>query len=390
MPERQDQADKLTPTDRLRTLRDSWSDEIPEEIIHSNSRNNRFKVRKNWFQGVTATLEEVLEGIDDEDFEKRIKIAEFVTQYTSPSFKDKPLTEESDIYEANEMINFVLGERPAIDVAQLDRIHTENVGKTAELLESLNRTIDSPSYRRSIGLALFGSFKKVTKGPNGEEIEEDWTQEEIDAESDRQGLEHERDLKDEMAKHLKLALQSQIQFFSTTEHPMTATANTNVDMILALTERFLASKEDVFEEYPVMYTEDRKQAQALEVVRQTILKPVSTFYENIEVNEDAWEFQTVEMTLERDMTRWRELEQKRIEQGLKDRDEEEWVEVVLRLDNHLTEYIKGLAVRTVNDRREIIEFGSRLIKDGEKIVNEQNISSWQQEADAQRSGRCEH
>ncbi len=56
---------RLPPKDRLRHLRDDFSDEIPNEIIHSTSLNKAFKVRVGWFQGVTATLEAALEQIDD-------------------------------------------------------------------------------------------------------------------------------------------------------------------------------------------------------------------------------------------------------------------------------------------------------------------------------------
>lgn len=76
---------KVSPKDRLRHLRDGWSDEIPDEIIHSSSPNRDFKVRVNWFQGVTSTLEVALKAIDDPTLEA--EVTKFVTYYTSDVFK---------------------------------------------------------------------------------------------------------------------------------------------------------------------------------------------------------------------------------------------------------------------------------------------------------------
>lgn len=99
---------KLPPKDRLRHLRDDWSDEIPDEIIHSTSPNKAFKVRVGWFQGVTATLEAALEQIDDPALEA--EVTRFVNYYTSDVFKAQELTKASDIFAANRIINRVLGE----------------------------------------------------------------------------------------------------------------------------------------------------------------------------------------------------------------------------------------------------------------------------------------
>jgi hypothetical protein len=46
---------QITPNtirDRLTMLRDDWKNEIPEKIINSLDTDNRYKVRKAWFQGI--------------------------------------------------------------------------------------------------------------------------------------------------------------------------------------------------------------------------------------------------------------------------------------------------------------------------------------------------
>ncbi len=373
----------LSVPDKLRYLRDNFSDEIPDQVIHSTSPNNAFKVRRNWFQGVVATLERALdEGlVSNPDMEWRVNV--FIRDYTSQEFKDKPLTEASDIDEANRIINLVLGEEHTVELDLLEKIHKENVKKGLELKESVTRTFDSPSYRRAIGVALFGQDKKVTTGPDGEIIEEDWSLEDIDRESDRLGEEQELHLRDEMARGLRLSIESLMEFFTTTEHPLLKTSNTNIDCILALTERFLASDAEMFEDWPVMITRARKQSEVLEGVRQLILKPVTSFYEHIEMNDDVWELQTDEMRGEsgRDIEKWRELEKKRIEQGLPDCEEEEWVKVLLRVDSHLTQYIQDFVQETAEDRKSTISLASGLTKGGEKVVGQRALDSWQKEAD---------
>lgn len=48
--------EKWDPFDHLKTLK-GYSNEIPPEIIHSDSPDNRYKVRKGWFIAVSFTLD---------------------------------------------------------------------------------------------------------------------------------------------------------------------------------------------------------------------------------------------------------------------------------------------------------------------------------------------
>lgn len=47
------------PLDHLRALK-AYSNEIPSEIIHSDSPENRYKVRKGWFIAVAWTFEIII------------------------------------------------------------------------------------------------------------------------------------------------------------------------------------------------------------------------------------------------------------------------------------------------------------------------------------------
>jgi len=51
---------KYSPLEDLAFLRDTISDEIPKEIVHSDS-GVQTKARRNWFQGIVGDVENALE-----------------------------------------------------------------------------------------------------------------------------------------------------------------------------------------------------------------------------------------------------------------------------------------------------------------------------------------
>ncbi len=90
--------------ERLRCLRDGYSDEIPEEILHGQG---RFKVRRNWWHGLIGYLERGLEyGDIPKEFGEEIEA--FVERYTSEEFHRQPLTTSDDISRANSLLDKIL------------------------------------------------------------------------------------------------------------------------------------------------------------------------------------------------------------------------------------------------------------------------------------------
>lgn len=95
--------------EELREFRDAFSDEIPAEILNSISPNNRFKVRKGWFQGLVARLEC---GIMFGDITNPLIVSKTergMARFTSSRFQ-KNLTTKRDITYANLLIDLVLKE----------------------------------------------------------------------------------------------------------------------------------------------------------------------------------------------------------------------------------------------------------------------------------------
>lgn len=81
----------------LKRLRDEYEDEIPEEIVHSNSLRSKIKARKGWFCSVSGRLEYLiyLGLIKDPTVFK--KLARGVDIFTSERFK-KTGTDQKNRY----------------------------------------------------------------------------------------------------------------------------------------------------------------------------------------------------------------------------------------------------------------------------------------------------
>ena len=80
----------------------SWSNEIPDEIIHLGE----FKVRKNQWVVIQWILHGIKEDYQLSD-EERKGIVEFEQKFYNEDFINRPTTKE-DIAEGNEFVDFLL------------------------------------------------------------------------------------------------------------------------------------------------------------------------------------------------------------------------------------------------------------------------------------------
>jgi len=99
---------KLPPLEQLKELRFNFSDEIPSRIVHSNDPDNKFKVRKNWFQGVVANVANALEDGQISTQEGKVAAEQLLKRFTAEEFVDQKLTTPVDINEANRLIDVIL------------------------------------------------------------------------------------------------------------------------------------------------------------------------------------------------------------------------------------------------------------------------------------------
>ncbi|MBU1202922.1 hypothetical protein KKH39_02685 [Patescibacteria group bacterium] len=94
-------------------LRDGYSNDVPKEIIHSNSIDSNFKIRRGWFTALVGQLvlfkEDYLEGSDNNETQTLVtEIDTFVNYCTSPDFIEKDRTEKEDVDRGDEILNKVL------------------------------------------------------------------------------------------------------------------------------------------------------------------------------------------------------------------------------------------------------------------------------------------
>jgi len=103
---------EFSPLTHLAFLRDQYSDEIPQIIIHSTAKNNRFKVRKAWFAGVVGDLEIALTDGLITDPDTVLQANNFIDKYSSKDFNHQERTTADDIAAANAIIGLILVPTP--------------------------------------------------------------------------------------------------------------------------------------------------------------------------------------------------------------------------------------------------------------------------------------
>ncbi|MDD5749615.1 MAG: hypothetical protein PHO91_02395 [Patescibacteria group bacterium] len=107
--------DKFQSSEEMRrlffTLKNDYSNEIPEEIIHSTHQNNVFKVRKGgWFQslilGLSFFMEDHLPDGKEDALKKEVK--DFIKYYGAKEFGELPRTRPEDIEAGDAILDKVI------------------------------------------------------------------------------------------------------------------------------------------------------------------------------------------------------------------------------------------------------------------------------------------
>lgn len=104
---------ELDPLKELARLRDDWNDEIPEQVVHSNSPMANFKVRRGWFGNIILATRLALDDKSIRSDEGKKAAEQLISRFTSDKFREQKLTKKEDIQEANRLIDIVLKREPA-------------------------------------------------------------------------------------------------------------------------------------------------------------------------------------------------------------------------------------------------------------------------------------
>jgi hypothetical protein len=96
----------------LRLLRDDFSDEIPDKLLHSPMGQPKYKVRKSWFQGVIADARNiVLDNYAHENTKEQFQ--EFWDYYETSGMSSR-LTTRKDIDKANQLLCSLIADLEAL------------------------------------------------------------------------------------------------------------------------------------------------------------------------------------------------------------------------------------------------------------------------------------
>jgi hypothetical protein len=96
------------PLVHLAEIKSIWSDGIPKEIVHSDSRLS-IKARRNYFVGIVADVSNALTGNLITTQEKNDAANELIQKFTSDEFNNQELTTPEDIAEANRLVDIIVG-----------------------------------------------------------------------------------------------------------------------------------------------------------------------------------------------------------------------------------------------------------------------------------------
>lgn len=94
--------------EKLESLRDDWSNEIPEEEIHGYQNPGKYKVLKTWFTLVVSDLQFAVSQGEITDPKTIKKVNGFVKKFTSKDFHSQQRVTQEDIQRADKIINLAL------------------------------------------------------------------------------------------------------------------------------------------------------------------------------------------------------------------------------------------------------------------------------------------
>lgn len=261
-----------------------------------------------------------------------------------------------------------------IEVKDLLKKRTEEAEIARRLSSDIEKKFFGPKTLQVIGKIFMGAPTKI----DGSQ----WTLADLDQAWDKMILQQEEGTRRHLARDMMLAIEAQTQFFQEAEHPMKKASDTNIELAVALMERVLASGEKITERFALNEGETPREAMALELLRRKILRPTYILVEIPKLDEEFMEEREELITdkmkavVTRDTNEYFRLEDERIRQGLESRSEQEWTGILEEESSELTDYLKLCLVRNINERKDSLQFLSRLRHKGKRLLPVETENEW--------------
>lgn len=269
--------------------------------------------------------------------------------------------------------------------------------KTQDELKGLRGEVEQRLSLRpaEIGKVFLGTESRKVVGQDGTIEELPWTLDSVLEEMSKSRQEELQGTKQLLAIDTIAALSAQEKFFSAKEHPLKNASTNNSAFILTILERVLASRDNqVGEIFPIYdtLTEEYWGAELLEVIRRTVLKPttiiiegygqsgiysVPGYYEEI-FWEEREDLVTDDMENERDLNKYRQLEQERQKRGLETRSEDGWKEVLEKECFYLQGYLRKTIGRSLGKVVGTHDIARRITRNGVRVTNDEKLTRLQE------------
>jgi len=164
-----------------------------------------------------------------------------------------------------------------IQIANLQQSALETKRCVAEIKDLVEEKFLSTTYLRILGETLIGSRQLAVAGPDGVQLQ-DWSMDDINKAADRLQAQQENDIRIQLNEELIVATSRQNIHFSERRFRgknihFKKESQQVTDLVRDLLMEVLQSDEDLTYPWIDEMTEDRYAAEALEVIRRTLLRP---------------------------------------------------------------------------------------------------------------------
>lgn len=280
--------------------------------------------------------------------------------------------------------------------------HAQQVAGDIAAIRTYLDELKGPGYaefQRGFARFLFGREKKTVTAPDGTTTQVDYSDEDFFREDQRQLEEAEGESRVEMTQDISFALNTQWRFTLIPNGRRYAQDHRRiVGLSAALLHRVVSSDDSIADDRPMDITETRWEAEALEVVRRTVMQPYYGVVEGL--NEGAiysipsffdirgtWTYAGDPDQIAKDRKLDKILEVQKAKGGdLREIDRQlsadrvesygdaKWMNIFDAEQVYLFEYLQGCMERTLTDSRGSRLFMARAVRGGQMAFSPDEIS----------------
>lgn len=273
--------------------------------------------------------------------------------------------------------------------------------ETGKLLRETRQLVEerfvTESTLRILGQAFIGSRQLAVAGPDGVELR-DWTMAEIHRTMDDLQEKQESEIRGRLNEELIVATTWQENYFSEKRfrgknRHFVLESQQVTDLVRSLLSEFSRSKEDLTYPWVLEMTEDRYAAEAVEVIRRTVLKPtyilmegpaegpitsIPSYNENEFWQNYEEQLQGIKSGLENpdDIDSLRQAQKETALHNPAEYSPEEWRRILAKEKRYLHEYLTSRARRAYSKFAETVGYAESLYDGRKKVYHAKDVKEF--------------